>query len=154
MADDNHYVPGDFYRICDRTGFKIRASGTRKEWNDLIVRDESYEQRQPQDFVTGVLDEQWVDDPRPVQTARFVGPLSTVTTSTLIPGQVIVDLPTVRMLAGDRVSLMQDDGVMLFTTIVSIISSTRLQLAATVKFQSSAGADFTDITAYASPNIG
>lgn len=155
MADDKHYVPGDFYRICDRTGFKVRASATRKQWDDLIVRDESYEPRQPQDYVTGVVDEQWVEDPRPVQSASFVGPLCTVTTANVVPGQVAVVVEsTIRMLVGDRISLMQDNGVQLFSTIQSISDSTHLQIQNTVTFQASAGAEFNDLTAYASPNIG
>lgn len=72
MADDKHYVPGSFYRICDRTGFKVRAGRTRKEWTGRIVRTQSFEMRQPQDFVKGVVDYQAVPDPRPRQTNRFI----------------------------------------------------------------------------------
>jgi hypothetical protein len=72
MADDKHYVPGDFYRICDRTGFKVRASKTRKQWDNLIVRLESFEPRQPQDFVRGVPDNQTVPEPRPHQKDIFI----------------------------------------------------------------------------------
>lgn len=72
MADDKHYVPGDFYRIDDRTGFKVRASRTRKEWTGNIVAAERWERRQPQDFVTGVRDDQSVLDPRPRQPDQFV----------------------------------------------------------------------------------
>ena len=73
MADDKHYVPGDFYRICDRTGFKIRSGKTKKEWNGRIVRKESWEPRQPQDLVRGIADYQAVPEPRPrppVQTIQ------------------------------------------------------------------------------------
>ena len=54
MADDKHYVPGTFYRICDMTGFKVRSFRTKKQWNNIIVRDQSWEARQPQDFVQAV----------------------------------------------------------------------------------------------------
>lgn len=73
MADDRHYVPGDFYRICDRTGFKIRANRTKKEWTGRIVRSQSFELRQPQDFVTGVRDDQTVPEPRPRPADVFIG---------------------------------------------------------------------------------
>ena len=72
MADDKHYEPGSFYRICDRTGFKVRAGRTRKEWTGRIVRDQSFEMRQPQDFVKGVVDYQAVPDPRPRQRDLFI----------------------------------------------------------------------------------
>ena len=68
MADDKHYVPGDFYRICDRTGFKVRASATQQEWTQNIVRKQSWEPRQMQDFVRGIADDQVVPMPRPRQT--------------------------------------------------------------------------------------
>lgn len=72
MTDDKRYVAGTFYRICDRTGFKVRSYNTQKQWNNLIVRDRSFEMRQPQDFVTGVRDDQTVWDPRPRQVDRFI----------------------------------------------------------------------------------
>lgn len=73
MADDKHYVPGDFYRIDDRTGFKTRASRTRKEWTGMIVDKARWEARQPQDFVKGVTDNQNVPDPRPRQPNVYIG---------------------------------------------------------------------------------
>lgn len=61
----DEYRRGDFNRICDRSGFKVKASRTQKEWNGLIVRDEDWEPRQPQDFVRGVTDQRAVPDARP-----------------------------------------------------------------------------------------
>src|SRR4051812_30721467 len=74
MADDNHYVPGSFYRICDRTGFKYRADRTRKEWNNLIVYERVWEERQPQDYVRGVQDNQTVPQPRPQGQNIYIYP--------------------------------------------------------------------------------
>ncbi len=65
MTEATRYSPGDFYRICDYTGFKVRASRTRKMWNGLIVRKESWEARHPQDFVRGVADYMVVPEARP-----------------------------------------------------------------------------------------
>lgn len=59
------YKPGSFYRIDDRTGFKTRAEDMRREWDNLLVREKSFEMRQPQDFVTGVVDDQNVPFARP-----------------------------------------------------------------------------------------
>lgn len=72
MARDKHYIPGSFYRICERSGFKVRSFDTRKEWTGLIVRSQSWEPRQPQDFVKGVRDDQAVPDPRPRQVDQFI----------------------------------------------------------------------------------
>lgn len=66
------YRPGDFLRVCERTGFVVYASRTKKEWTGRIVRDRSFEMRQPQDFVRGVIDDQRVPDPRPRPADTFV----------------------------------------------------------------------------------
>jgi hypothetical protein len=63
---------GDHNVICDRTGFKIKASNSRKEWNGLRVREQSWEPRHPQDKITSVVDNQSVYDPRPDSPSRFL----------------------------------------------------------------------------------
>lgn len=73
MGTEKFYKPGSFYRICDRTGFATRAERTSKEWNNLIVRDDVWEARQPQDFVKGVDDNQTVPQARPRQPNVFLG---------------------------------------------------------------------------------
>lgn len=65
MGREFYYKPGSFYRICDRTGFAIRAERTQMEWNNLIVDRRVFEPRQPQDFVRGVNDDQTVPYARP-----------------------------------------------------------------------------------------
>lgn len=60
----DRFVPGDHFVRCDRTGFKVLASKAKKEWTGLIVRDESWEERHPQDFLRGRPDRQAVQDPR------------------------------------------------------------------------------------------
>lgn len=57
--------PGDFLRVCERTGFRVLASDTSKEWDGLIVWDRVHEPRQPQDFLRGFRDSQTVPDARP-----------------------------------------------------------------------------------------
>ena len=65
MTESTRYKPGQYYRICDRTGFKVRSTKTKKEWNGYIVRSKSWEPRHPQDLVRGVADEQFVPEARP-----------------------------------------------------------------------------------------
>ena len=68
----SYFKMGDHNMICDRTGFKIKASQSKKEWNALRVRKESWEARQPQDKVRGVYDNQSVFDPRPESPDVFI----------------------------------------------------------------------------------
>lgn len=72
MGKADFYKPGDFNRICDRSGFKVKASWTRKEWNNNIVRSKSWEPRQPQDLLRSRPDRQQVPDPRSEATDSFV----------------------------------------------------------------------------------
>lgn len=64
------YKPGDFWRIDDHTGFKVRSSRTSKEWTGLISVDPDI--RNPQDFVRGRADHQNVPDPRPEAANVFI----------------------------------------------------------------------------------
>lgn len=50
------YKPGDWYIICDYSGFKIRRSEARRTWDGYLVRKDFWEPRQPQDFVRGRRD--------------------------------------------------------------------------------------------------
>lgn len=66
------YRPGDHKMICDRSGFEMYASESRKEWNGLIVRRDFWEPRHPQDFLRAVPDYQHVPDARPEQANNFI----------------------------------------------------------------------------------
>lgn len=68
----NLYEPGNFYRICDECGFKVRASETRKRWDGKIVCTKDWEVRHPQDFVRGRIDRQRVPQPRPEAPDAFL----------------------------------------------------------------------------------
>lgn len=59
-------------RVCDRTGFRVLASDTVKEWDGSIVWDRVYETRQPQDFLRGIRDSQTVPDARPKTDPVFL----------------------------------------------------------------------------------
>lgn len=47
----NYYKPGDWNAICDRCGFKFKASDLRLEWTGLRVCEKDFELRHPQDFL-------------------------------------------------------------------------------------------------------
>lgn len=66
------YNAGDYNVICDRSGFKCKASDTKLEWNGLRVHKDFWEERQPQDKIRAFKDEQAVPYPRPDTTPVFV----------------------------------------------------------------------------------
>lgn len=65
--------PGEHYVWCDRTGFKVPASETVREWDGKVVWNRVYEPRHPQDFVRGVREDGTVHDARPRPADRFLG---------------------------------------------------------------------------------
>lgn len=73
MPLETRYAPGDWNIICDRTGYKIKASQSRKEWTGNVVRTGSWERRHPIDFIRSIPDHQAVPDPNPEPVDRFLG---------------------------------------------------------------------------------
>lgn len=65
------YRKGDNNLICDRTGFKIKASDSRKEWNGLVVHKDEWEERHPQDYVRGVKEKIAADVVRSEPTTDY-----------------------------------------------------------------------------------
>jgi hypothetical protein len=150
------YRPGDFYRICERTGFKVYASDTRKEWTGRIVRRESYERRHPQDFVRGVTDRQIVPDPRPEPSVdNFIGPLTTTLTVAAPAGSLnlVVD-DTTRMFATDRITVLLDNGYLLRTTIASVPDRNHLNIVNRLPWSAAIGNMVQDLTALSPADLG
>lgn len=67
-----YFKPGAHNQICERTGFKIKSTQTRKEWTNRIVRKSSWEARHPQDLLRTKADRQNVRDPRPESEDTFL----------------------------------------------------------------------------------
>lgn len=153
--DDRHFVMGDFYRIDDRSGFKIRARRTQMEWNGLIVYDRFWEARQPQDFVRGVADNQTVPYARPRQVNTFLGPLTTTLTSDVqAAGTTLPVESSVRMIIGDVLYVMLDTGSLQRVTVSSLPTSTSITCNPALTYKASSGNIITDNSAVSLPSIG
>ena len=63
---------GSYNQICDRTGFKVKDTWSRKEWTGNTIRTQSWEERHPQDLIRSVQDRQHVDDPNPEAEDKFL----------------------------------------------------------------------------------
>jgi hypothetical protein len=115
---------GDHYKICDRTGFKIRAKRTTREWTGRIVRNESWEPRQPQDFVWGVVDDQTVPEPRPRQTPdTFIGPFQTTVGRAGNAGDAILSVvSSTGFKVGGTIAIILDNKDTFLVAIVDIAS--------------------------------
>ena len=148
----NNYRQGDHYIIDDRTGFKVRASDSRKEWTGDRVHKDIWEPRHPLDLIRSRRDNMAVTDARPPPLPIFIGPLTSELTADAAAGaQTIEILSSVRMRSADRLSIILDNGDTFFTTIDDIIDATHISLTGRLPFSASAGKQIYDNTAMAPP---
>lgn len=147
------YIPGDFWRICDRCGFKVRASQTFKTWDNLIVCAADFEERHPQDFVRGRKDQQNVPDPRPDSVASFIGPLMATITADAAAGATTITVDSsVRFAGGDSVRLTLGSGDMHPAIVQSVPSATSLLLTAPLPGTVVTSSRVTNLSAVSEPS--
>lgn len=102
---------GDHYVIDDITGQKVPASDSQKMWNGLIVSRKNWEPRHPQDFVKARPERSIVREARPRPPKTFIGPLdTTIAVAAAIGATSITVASSVRMQAGDFLTIMLDNG--------------------------------------------
>jgi hypothetical protein len=124
VADDKHYVPGDYYQIDQIRGYKVRASRSKMQWDRIVTIPPSWSPRQFQDLVIGVRDDQSVPNPLPRQKNQF----TIVATFVIAPaarGSTSIDVDnTVGINIGDLVQIMLDTGTPFQVTITGISGKT------------------------------
>ena len=116
----NEYRHGDANAHCDRSGFKVKHSELRPEWNGLMVRKEDWEARHPQDFVKGVKDLQAIADPRPGAADASEASETTLDAAELAGQTVISVTSTSNMTVGDTVLVFMDNEIAHLSTISSL----------------------------------
>lgn len=133
------YRRGDFWRIDDITGTKVRASQTVRQWDGLITTDP--DERNPQDFVRGRKDNQNVPDPRPEGVDTFLGPLATATTADASAGATSLTVESsVRFEGGDDISVMLSSGEIARLQLNDVPDSSTLTLSSGLPGSVSSGA--------------
>ena len=149
------YIPGDFWRICDVCGFKMRASASRRRWDNLMVCAEDYEERHPQDFVRGRKDHQIVPDPRPMPVDVVVGPLVTTTSAAAVAGATTVNLTSaLNFEVGDRIGITLASGEVFRATVQTVPTTTQITLSSSTKLPGpvSSGANVVNYSAVSTPS--
>ncbi len=68
----SYYKKGDYNAICDRCGFKFKASQMLKTWDGLLVDRTCWEPRQPLDFLRVYPEHLGVPIARPEADDEFV----------------------------------------------------------------------------------
>lgn len=152
MADN--WQPNDHFLIDDITGFKIRASESRKQWNGAITHKDVYESRHQLDLIRARRERPNVPNPRPEPPDVFIGPLTTEITALAIPGATAIAVDsTAGMTAADRISVMLDDGSTHRTTIQTVTDATHLAISNALPNTVSAGKMVIDNTAMTLPTL-
>lgn len=122
MARDWYYRPGDYYQLDDLSGFKIRASRSRKipggQTGGLIVDPKRWEPQHPQDFVRGVVDDQTVPEPRSRQTNRYMVVATFATAFSPRQSNLITVDSIEGFTIGDLVAVMLDNGENFYATVI------------------------------------
>lgn len=153
--NDPGYRPGDFYRICDRCGFKMRASETFKTWEGLYVCAEDYETRHPQDYVRGRRDRQNVPEPRPEATDTTIGPLQTRIAAAAVAGATSLTLDSsVRFQTTDQIGIILDNGTTERRIVATVPTSTSITITAGLSGSVSVGNVVINYSAVSQADIG
>lgn len=80
------FQPGNYWAECDRCGVDYRIQDLRKTWDGLLVCENDWEPRQPQDFVKAVIDTITPQGPtRPPQPVKSTDITYTTTGEDTIP---------------------------------------------------------------------
>lgn len=85
----NYLKLGDWNAICDRCGFKFKASMLRREWTNLMVCSRCFEVRHPQDLLRSRRELESVPWSRPEPSDVFVSPGDAILTETPGDGDFI-----------------------------------------------------------------
>ena len=121
------YIPGDYWIICDRCGFKVRRSNSRKEWTGALVCKKCWEPRHPQDFVKAKADKQAVPDPRPDTQTMLATTRVKVAGS---EGDSTIDVNSISGISdNDSIGITLDSGTVQWTTVDGTPSGDTVTLA-------------------------
>jgi len=139
MRVKDEYVHGAHNVICDRSGFKVKSTDVRKEWNHSVVRREDYEARHPQDFVRGVRDQQAVPDPRPGAPDAPTHSETTLDADEASGQTVISVTATTDMTAGDSIMIEMDNSIFHLSTISSFVAGDTVTIADALTHKATSG---------------
>jgi hypothetical protein len=123
LADDLHYVGGDWYFLDMYSGMKVRAAKARRQWDNVITSGTHFSPRQPQDMVQGVRDDQAVPWALPRQVNQFT---VIATFVTAFAGRRSLSMQVdsaVGFQIGDRCQVPLDDGNLFTFTLSGIVGN-------------------------------
>ena len=133
------YVHGAYNIIDDQTGFEVKSTDARMQWNKLLVHWSQWEARHPQDYIKGRVDRQAVPAPRP-GAADILGETSTTLDADEASGQTILSVTsTSSMGIGDSVKLAMDNDEFHLSTIASFVTDDTVTINDATTYKASSG---------------
>jgi len=150
-----HIRPGEYLMRSDRSGRRMWSSEARREWTGMIVHKDEWEERHPQDFVTGKVDRQAVPVPRPDPIPVFGGPLTTDTTADVAAGaNTLPVVSSARFFPGDTLHISTDSGQMWIATVQGIPDATSLGTTTGAPGFIGSGRKVINVTAISPADVG
>ena len=147
---------GDHWVIDDRTGRKVLASETVREWTGAIVhRDHAIDlKRHPQEFQRIVNEPQSVPNPRPRGVDVYIGPLTTTIAANATAGNINIEVAsTVRFLAGDKIGIMLSNGDLYRAVVQTVTDASHLALTAALPWAVETDALVVDFSAVSPSDV-
>lgn len=149
------YIAGDFWRICDRCGFKTRSSQTFRTWDGLFVCYADWETRHPQDFVRGRKDNQNVPDARPEAVDNIIGSLATNISVAAIDSDTTLNVDSsVRFQSADNIGIICDDGITVTRVVNTVPTPTSITITAVLGHKAAVGNIVINYSATSVADIG
>jgi len=147
-----HYIHGDSYMTDDVTGLKIRRSEALRRWDGAYTTRENWEPRHPQEFVRAKSERIVAEVVRPLLPIATIGPLVTRAIAAAAIGATSISVESsVRMLAGDLLTIMLDNGDTFRATIVSTPDTETIVIDPALPRGVEVGGVITNYTAMAEP---
>jgi hypothetical protein len=111
------YIAGDHWLVCEICGFDYRKSQMQQTWDGKWVCEKDWEPRHPQDFVTGVPDNQAVQVARPDTTDTFNYTTMSVAAVSGVTSVSIGISATLK--SGDGLGIKLDDDTLFWTYLTA-----------------------------------
>lgn len=93
MFKRTQYIPGDWNVICDVCGHKYKASQLMKRWDGLMVCQEDWETRHPQELIRPIKERNSVPWTRPRPEGDDVSDQVTTVAEDLYPSTFNITSP-------------------------------------------------------------
>ncbi|SRR5260221_13925914 len=83
---------GSWNTLCDRCGFKFKAENLKLEWDGLMVCNDCWEIRHPQELIRPIQDQNKLPWTRPEATDVFINPTALGPGCTVLNSQAVAGI--------------------------------------------------------------